>query len=118
MMLLTYINVVLETYEKVTNIDLFTLFTFTFLIFVIGMVGTFINNKNLLIVLLCLELMLLAIGLNFIFTGLIINKLAPVFVLYIISVAAIESSIGLGLLIILYRINQSITVESLQKLKF
>jgi len=87
------------------------------MLFTLGLIGIVLNKKNFLILLLCIELMLIAIGLNFIFMSLIINKAAQIFTLFIITVAATESSIGLGLLIVLYRLKQTVNLSEIATLK-
>lgn len=82
----------------------------------IGLLGSFYNKQNLLIILLCIEIMLLSIGLNFVFLSLIINKFSQIYMLFIITTAAAESSIGLGLLVVLYRLKQTINFEKFIKL--
>ena len=81
----------------------------------IGLLGSFYNKQNLLIILLCIEIMLLSIGLNFVFLSLIINKFSQIYMLFIITTAAAESSIGLGLLVVLYRLKQTINFENKTK---
>jgi len=112
MMLLTPINFFLLTFHFLLNhITFVFLFNFSFSLFIIGLLGSFYNKQNLLILLLCIELMLLSIGLNFSFISLSINKLGQIFMLFIMTLASAESSIGLGLLIILYRLKQIINFE-------
>ena len=75
------------------------------------------NNNNFLIMLLCIEIMLLSITLNFIFISLLLDKTSQVLSLFIISLAAGESCIGLGLLVLLYRLKESILTENFSTLK-
>jgi NADH-quinone oxidoreductase subunit K len=87
-------------------------------LFCLSVAGIFINRKNVIVLLMCIELMLLAVNLNFIafshFSGDIAGQ---VFVFFILTVAAAESSIGLAILIVLFRNRQSINVEDLDALK-
>lgn len=104
--------------KSLTYFNFLLLFNFSYVIFSLGFIGSFYNKRNLLILLLCIELMLISIGLNFIFMSLIINKSAQIFSLFIITVAAVESSIGLGLLIVVYRSKKTIDFERFSSLKF
>jgi NADH-quinone oxidoreductase subunit K len=116
-MLLIFINSFIVE-KSLICFDIISLLNFSFITLLIGLIGTFYNKQNLLVLLLCIELMLLAVGLNFVFISLIFNKLSQVFVLFIICVAAVESSIGLGLLILLYRVKHNINFEVFSSLKF
>ena len=78
----------------------------------ISLLGSCFNKQNLLIILFCIELMLLSIGLNFSFLSLTINKFSQIFMLFIMTLASAESSIGLGLLVILYRLKLIINYEN------
>ena len=118
MTLLIPINFYLLSFHFSLNyVSFLILFNFSFFLFSIGLLGTFYNRQNFLILLICIELMLLSIGLNFIFLSLISNKFSSIFMLFIITVAAAESSIGLGLLIILYRLKQTLSFENFSNLK-
>lgn len=114
-MLLMFINI-LSLKTSLIFCDFLTLITFSFILFILGLVGIVLNKKNFLLLLLCIELMLIAIGLNFIFISLVINKLAQIFTLFVITIAATESSIGLGLLIVLYRLKQTINLSEISTL--
>ena len=88
------------------------------LLFAIGVVGIFLNRKNLIILLMAIELMLLAVNMNFIAFSHYNNDLAgQVFVFFILTVAAAESAIGLAILVVLFRNLNSIDVEDLDSLK-
>jgi NADH-quinone oxidoreductase subunit K len=94
-----------------------TLFLFTTL-FVIGLLGIFLNRKNVIIVLMCIELMLLAVHLNFLFFSVYIDDiLGQFFALFVLTVAGAESAIGLALLVVYYRIRGSIDIEFLNIIK-
>lgn len=117
-MLLTHINFYLLSFHFSLNyISFLILFNLSFVLFSIGLLGSFYNKQNLLILLVCIELMLLSIGLNFIFLSLISNKFSSIFMLFIVTIAAAESSIGLGLLIVLYRLKQTLHIEKFANLK-
>jgi NADH-quinone oxidoreductase subunit K len=88
------------------------------LLFSIGVVGIFLNRKNLIILLMAIELMLLAVNMNFIAFSQHMGDLAgQVFVFFILTVAAAESAIGLAILVALFRNLRSINVDDLGSLK-
>jgi NADH-quinone oxidoreductase subunit K len=88
------------------------------LLFSIGVVGIFMNRKNLIILLMAIELMLLAVNMNFIAFAHFWNDLSgQVFVFFILTVAAAESAIGLAILVALFRNLRSINVDDLGSLK-
>ncbi len=88
------------------------------LLFAISMGGIFLNRKNVIIILMAIELMLLAVNLNFIaFSTYLGDMSGQVFVFIILTVAAAESAIGLAILVLLFRNVGSINVDDLGKLK-
>lgn len=88
------------------------------LLFVISVIGIFLNRKNVIILLMCIELMLLAVNLNFIAFSHYLNDIAgQVFVFFILTVAAAESAIGLAILVVLFRNLRTINVDDLDSLK-
>jgi NADH-quinone oxidoreductase subunit K len=88
------------------------------LLFSIGVVGIFLNRKNLIILLMAIELMLLAVNMNFIaFAHHLGDISGQVFVFFILTVAAAESAIGLAILVALFRNLRSINVDDLGSLK-
>ncbi len=88
------------------------------ILFAISVVGIFLNRKNVLIILMAIELMLLAVNMNFIAFSRYLDDLAgQVFVFFILTVAAAESAIGLAILVVLFRSMRTIHVEDLDKLK-
>ena len=88
------------------------------LLFAISVIGIFLNRKNVLILLMAIELMLLAVNLNFIAFSHYLNDLAgQVFVFFILTVAAAESAIGLAILVLLFRNLKTINVDDLGGLK-
>jgi len=100
----------------VTNLNL--MFIISSCLFVIGILGLVFNRKNILIIIISIELMLLAINLNFvIFSIYLDDSLGQLFVLFILTVAAAESSIGLAILIAYYKIKGTINIERLQTAK-
>lgn len=88
------------------------------LLFAISVVGIFLNRKNLIIILMAIELMLLAVNMNFIAFSHYMNDTAgQVFVFFILTVAAAESAIGLAILVALFRNLNTINVTELDHLK-
>ncbi len=87
-------------------------------LFCLSVAGIFINRKNVIVLLMCIELMLLAVNMNFIafshFNG---DVAGQVFVFFILTVAAAEAAIGLAILVVLFRNLSSIDVEDLDRLK-
>jgi len=87
-------------------------------LFAISIVGIFLNRKNVIILLMAIELMLLAVNTNFIaFSHYLGDMAGQVFVFFILTVAAAESAIGLAILIVLFRNLQTINVDDLDNLK-
>ena len=88
------------------------------LLFSLSVLGIFINRKNIIILLMCIELMLLAVNLNFIafsyFSG---DVAGQIFVFFILTVAAAEAAIGLAILVVLFRNLNTINVSKLDRLK-
>jgi NADH-quinone oxidoreductase subunit K len=88
------------------------------IMFAISVAGIFINRKNIIILLMCIELMLLAVNINFIAFSHFLGDLAgQVFVFFILTVAAAEAAIGLAILIVLFRNRGTINVAELDDLK-
>ena len=88
------------------------------ILFSISIVGIFLNRKNVIIVLMAIELMLLAVNLNFVaFSHYLQDTAGQVFVFFILTVAAAESAIGLAILVVLFRNIRSINVDDLDQLK-
>ena len=87
-------------------------------LFAISIVGIFLNRKNVIILLMAIELMLLAVNMNFIAFSYYLGDIAgQVFVFFILTVAAAESAIGLAILVVLFRNLNTIDVEDLDSLK-
>ena len=88
------------------------------LLFAISIVGIFLNRKNLIVLLMAVELMLLAVNLNFVaFSHYLHDTAGQLFVFFILTVAAAESAIGLAILVVLFRNLSTINVEDLDSLK-
>ena len=87
-------------------------------LFAISIVGIFLNRRNVIILLMAIELMLLAVNMNFIaFSSFMDDMAGQVFVFFILTVAAAESAIGLAILVLLFRNVGSIDVEDMGRLK-
>ena len=87
-------------------------------LFAISIVGIFLNRKNVIILLMAIELMLLAVNMNFVaFAHFLGDISGQVFVFFILTVAAAESAIGLAILVVLFRNLRTIHVEDLDRLK-
>ena len=92
--------------------------TLSALLFVIAIAGIFLNRKNVILLLMCVELLLLAVNFNFIaFSRYLDDPTGQVFVFFILTVAAAEAAIGLAILVTLFRSRRSIDVEDLDALK-
>jgi NADH-quinone oxidoreductase subunit K len=87
-------------------------------LFGLSVAGIFINRRNLILLLMCIELMLLAVNFNFIaFSRMLGDTTGQVFVFFVLTVAAAEAAIGLAILVVLFRNTRSINVEELDALK-
>ena len=88
------------------------------ILFALAVVGIFMNRKNLIVLLMAIELMLLAVNINFVaFSHYLGDMHGQVFVFFILTVAAAESAIGLAILVLLFRNRSSIDVQDLNTLK-
>jgi NADH-quinone oxidoreductase subunit K len=88
------------------------------IVFSIGVAGVFLNRKNVIILLMAIELMLLAVNMNFVaFSHYLQDMAGQVFVFFILTVAAAEAAIGLAILVVLFRNRGTINVEDLDTLK-
>ncbi|MDI9334461.1 MAG: NADH-quinone oxidoreductase subunit NuoK [Cytophagales bacterium] len=88
------------------------------LLFAMSVVGIFLNRRNLIVLLMAIELMLLAVNMNFVaFSHYLGDMHGQIFVFFILTVAAAESAIGLAILVLLFRNKHSISVEELNELK-
>ena len=88
------------------------------LLFGISAMGIFMNRKNVLILLMSIELMLLAVNYNFVAFSRFMNDLSgQVFVFFILAIAATESAVGLAIIVLIYRNRKSITIKELSELK-
>jgi NADH-quinone oxidoreductase subunit K len=92
--------------------------TLSGVLFALSVAGIFINRRNVLLMLMCIELMLLAANFNFVAFARYLGQLdGQIFVFFILTVAAAESAIGLAILVVLFRERRSIDVEDLNTLR-
>lgn len=101
-----------------THIELPHFLILSALIFSIGTAGIFINRKNVIVILMSIELMLLAVNINFVaFSAKLQDLTGQVFSLLILTTAAAEAAIGLAILVVYYRNKQSIMVEDIDQMR-
>jgi NADH-quinone oxidoreductase subunit K len=92
--------------------------TLAAILFAMSIAGMFINRRNLIVLLMCIELMLVAVNFNFIaFSRYLGDETGQVFVFFILTVAAAEAAIGLAILVVLFRNSRSINVQELDSMK-
>ena len=100
------------------SVSLSSYLTLAAILFAISIAGIFLNRKNIIVLLMCVELMLLAANINFIAFSHYLNDTAgQVFVFFILTVAAAEAAIGLAILVVLFRNRRSINVDKLNEMK-
>ncbi len=88
------------------------------ILFSLSVAGIFLNRKNVILLLMCIELQLLAVNMNFVAFSHYLDDLAgQVFVFFILTVAAAEAAIGLAILVVLFRNRQTINVQDLEELR-
>ena len=91
---------------------------FSSILFVVGLTGIFINRKNVIILLMCIELVLLAVNTNFIaFSRFLGAYSGQIFVFFILTVAAVEAAIGLAILVIIFRNRGTVSIRKMNNLK-
>ncbi len=99
-------------------ITLADLLTLSAILFAVAVAGIFLNRKNVILLLMCVELLLLAANFNFIAFSRYLGDLSgQVFVFFVLTVAAAEAAIGLAILVVLFRERRTISVEDLNTLK-
>jgi len=92
--------------------------TLAAIIFTIGIVGIFLNRKNVIVILMSIELILLAVNINLVAFSIFINDLSgQIFTLFILTVAAAEAAIGLTIIVVYFRNSDTIRVEEIKNLK-
>jgi NADH-quinone oxidoreductase subunit K len=100
------------------SIDLVKYLTVAMILFLIGITGIVLNRKNIIIMLMSIELMLLAVNLNFIIFSVYLDDImGQLFALLVLTVAAAESAIGLAILVVYYRVRGTISVENIHLLR-
>ena len=100
------------------TVSLSSYLTLGAILFAISVAGIFLNRKNVIVLLMCVELMLLAANINFIAFSHYLNDTAgQVFVFFILTVAAAEAAIGLAILVVLFRNRRTIDVDQLDEMK-
>jgi len=100
----------------VTNVTYFLLITT--LLFSIGSLGLILNRKNILIIIISIELMLLSVNLNFIIFSIYLDDiLGQLFVIFILTIAATESAIGLAILSSYYKVKNTILIDKIKQIK-
>jgi len=88
------------------------------ILFAIAVAGIFLNRRNVIVLLMCIELMLLAVNFNFVAFSRFLGDLhGQIFVFFILTVAAAEAAIGLAILVVLFRQRRSINVEELDEMR-
>lgn len=92
--------------------------TLAAVLFTLAIAGIFVNRRNVILLLMCVELMLLAVNFNFVIMSRFLGDIAgQVFVFFILTVAAAEAAIGLAILVVLFRSRRSVQVEDLDTMK-
>jgi NADH-quinone oxidoreductase subunit K len=100
------------------TVTLSSYLTLAAILFSISVAGIFLNRKNIVVILMCIELMLLAANINFIaFSHYLNDSAGQVFVFFILTVAASEAAIGLAILVLLFRNRRTIDVEEMSEMK-
>lgn len=95
------------------NYSLFKFLILIFILFIIGLTGIFLNRKNLIIILMSIEILLLSINMNFIIFSLYIDDIMGGFVsILILTIAAAESSIGLAIFVVYYRMYNNLSLSN------
>ncbi len=88
------------------------------ILFTLGVFGIFLNRKNVIIILMSIELMLLAVNINFVaFSAFLHDLVGQIFVMFVLTVAAAEAAIGLAILVVFFRNRGSIEVEDINAMK-
>jgi len=109
---------VIKELKLMIDIGLGHYLTLGAIIFTIGIVGIFLNRKNVIVILMSIELILLSVNINFVSFSIFLNDLTgQIFTLFILTVAAAEAAIGLAIIVVYYRNSGTIMVEEIDKLK-
>lgn len=98
------------------TININYILSLTSIVFFIGLIGIVLNRKNILIIIMSIELLLLAVNLNFAALSIYLDDIiGQIFVLFILTIAATESAIGLAVITVFYRLKNSIELEPIKK---
>ena len=109
---------VIKELKLIIDICLGHYLTLGAIIFTIGIAGIFLNRKNVIVILMSIELILLAVNINLVSFSVFLNDLTgQIFTLFILTVAAAEAAIGLAIIVVYYRNSGTIRVEEIDKLK-
>ncbi len=108
----------MEEFQALFEISINHYLILSSIIFVIGVCGIFLNRKNVIIILLSVELMLLAVNINMVaFSGFLQDLTGQIFTIFTLTVAAAEASIGLAIIVVFFRNKGSIEIEDANELK-
>ena len=100
------------------RIMIFSIYSLPFIIFTLSIIGIILNRSNIILILICIEIMLLSISISFILNSILLETIiGQLYSIYIITVAAVESAIGLSIMISFYKIKGSISIRFLNLLK-
>jgi NADH-quinone oxidoreductase subunit K len=98
------------------TININYILSLTSIVFFIGLIGIVLNRKNILIIIMSIELLLLAVNLNFAALSVYLDDIiGQIFILFILTIAATESAIGLAVITVFYRLKNSIELDSIKK---
>lgn len=104
--------------ESMLDIGLLHYLTVAGVLFTVGICGIFLNRKNVITILMSIELMLLAVNINLVaFSTYMENIVGQIFVIFILTVAAAEAAIGLGIIVVYFRNRGSIEIETVNRMK-
>jgi NADH-quinone oxidoreductase subunit K len=107
-----------ELGQNIAGVGLEAYLAVAAMLFVIGIFGIFLNRKNVIVILMSIELMLLAVNINFVaFSAFLGDLVGQVFTLFILTVAAAEAAIGLAILVCFFRVRGTIAVEDVNMMK-
>lgn len=100
------------------NIEIIKILLMSISLFLVGVIGIFLIKKNIIIILMSIELMLLSINMNFIiFSVYLDDMVGQIFALFVLTVAAAESAIGLAILVVYYRIKGLVSINFINSIK-
>jgi NADH-quinone oxidoreductase subunit K len=100
----------------ITNINY--ILNIVIILFLVGVLGLVLNRKNILITIMSIELMLLAVNLNFVLFSIYLDDIiGQIFVLFILTIAATESAIGLAILVVYYKLKNTIRIDKIKNVK-